>query len=122
MRVTRVVYEVKRRDSAKPLAICSIILDDCLKLNGVRLYSGDKGYYLVLPSCEDIYQKVQELNPNLKITFPECVYIDKNKKKDYEELYHPVTSNLYHELLQQVVLGYELMKQTGKRVYVVEKN
>lgn len=121
MKVTKIVFNDYKKDFTKPKAVCSIILDDCLKLNGVRLYSNEEGYYLVLPSCEDIYQKVEKLNPDLEITFPECVYVEKSRKKDYEEFYHPVSSSFYKVLLNSVVTAYEAMKKSGNHAYVVDK-
>lgn len=121
MKVTKIVFNDYQEDFTKPKAVCSIILDDCLKLNGVRLYKNKEDYYLVLPSCEDIYQKVEKLNPDLEITFPECVYVGRSKKKDYEEFYHPLSSAFYKTLLNNVVIAYEKMKKSGNHAYVVGK-
>lgn len=120
MKITKIIFNDFKKDSTKPKAVCSVVLDDCLKLNGIHLYSGEEGYYLVLPSCEDIYQKIQELNPELEIVFPSCIYVDEAKKKKYEELYHPLSSKLYHNLLSQVIRGYEIMRETGNHAYIVE--
>lgn len=120
MKVTKIVFNDYRKDSTKPKALCSVTLDDCLRLNGVRLYHGEEGYYLVFPSCEDIYQKVQGLNPGLQISFPTCVYVQEAKKKDYEEFYHPLTSSFYNTLLEQVVKAYDNMKRTGNHAYILD--
>lgn len=120
MKVTKIVFNDYKKDSTKPKAVCSVILDDCLKLNGVRLYHGDKGYYLVFPSCEDIYQKVEGLNPKLEIVFPKCVYVEESKKKSYEEFYHPLSSSFYRSILSYVVEAYDNLKETGNHAYIIE--
>lgn len=117
MKVTKVTFE--ESDSiAKSLALCSIVLDDCLKISGINLYQNDKGYYLVLPSREVIYQELESLNKDVKIKYPKRQ--DDNtstKKKEYEEFFYPVESFLYKDLLNAVVEGYSQYKHKGKWSY-----
>lgn len=118
MKITKIVFEDYKKDITKPKAICSVVLDDSLKLNGVRLYRNEGGYYLVFPSCEDIYQKVESINPNVEISFPECIY-GKEKKKDYEEFYHPLCKSLYETILHEVVKAYDILRKTGNHAYII---
>lgn len=113
MKVTRV--ELNRLTDAKSLAYCSVVVDDSLMLTGINLYKGQKGYYLVLPSKQDIYKSISELNENYDIIYPQNAKDTKSIKnnKKFEEFYHPVTKKFYDELLNSIVCVYE---STNKNV------
>lgn len=117
MKVSRVIFHPEGCCRGSLLATCSVILDECLRLNNIRLYSnkssGEK--YLVLPSKQDVYRNIKELNPNKNITFPENSVSCKNKK--YEEYFNPVEISMYRELLNTIVEGYKNFTDTGKTSY-----
>lgn len=113
MKVTRVIFK-QHTDRDKSLAECSIILDDCLKLSNIKLFKNENGFYLVLPSKQDVYQSIDELNPSKVIVYPEK---SEGSKKFYEEFYNPVDSNFYKLLLSAVSAGYRLYKTNGVRSY-----
>lgn len=109
MDVTRVVFYSKDRNK-KALAACSVILDDELRINDILLFrqdTGDKNYFLVLPSRQDVYQEVQGLNGELNIKFPPNSLEGTTVKKKYEEFYHPVKGSLYRTILKAIVEAYE---------------
>lgn len=110
VKITRVLFE-KEDKNDKSLAVCSIIFDDSLKLNGIKLYkSEEKGYYLVLPSKQDDYREVQELNPDVKLNVP----VNKDPKKQYEEFFFPLDSLLYKSMLRTVTYCFEKFKEEGR--------
>lgn len=121
MKVTKVVFE-KPNAINKSLALCSVILDDCLKLSNINLYKNEKGYYLVLPSRQIIYQELEGLNPDVDITYPKNHEEDSStKKKVYEEFFYPVESFLYKDILNAVEEGYAHYKHRGKWSYRLDK-
>lgn len=110
MKITKIIY----KDSAisKSLALCSVVLDDCLKLENISLYhSKEKGYYLVMPSKQDVYQNVEKCNKGKELKLP------KGENKKYEEFFHPLSADFYKELLSSVEIGYERYKKEGKICY-----
>lgn len=109
MKVSKVVF----RDSShsKALAVCDIVLDDCLRLKDISLYCNEKGYYLVMPSKQDVYQDIKKINKDKDVKCP------KTENKKYEEFFHPLSSDFYKELLSVVETGYERYKTTGKSYY-----
>ena len=101
MKITRVIY-YDWFINEKILIKCSIIFEDCLKLNDIRLGKNDKGYFLILPSKQDIYNIVSKLNDGRYVEFP------KNElSKQYEEFYHPLNRDFYLYMLNTVVEGYD---------------
>lgn len=110
MYITKIIFEDKDRED-KSLAICSIILDDSLKLNKIRLfYKPCKGYYLVLPSKQDVFQEIQSLNEDTEILLPKS-------EKPYEEFFFPVRNSLYQGILEEVVRCFKEYKSSGKRSF-----
>lgn len=106
MDVTRVVFYGKDRNK-KALAACSVVLDDELRLNDILLFKGEKGYFLILPSRQDVYQEVQKLNGDIEVVFPKNTLDGTNSKKKYEEFFHPLKGGLYKNILNAVVTEYE---------------
>lgn len=112
MKITRIIFE-DNDIKDKSLAVCSIVLDDSLRLNEIRLYRNNKGYYLVLPSRQDIYQEVQEMNSKSNIELP------KNEKegKEYEEFFFPLENSLYKVMLSTVVECFSKRKENGTKSF-----
>lgn len=106
MNVTRVVLYSKDR-CKKALAVCSVILDDELRLNDLSLFKNKNGYFLILPSRQDVYQEVESLNSGVSIQFPKNSLAGTNSKKKYEEFFHPLKGGLYKKILEAVVAEYE---------------
>lgn len=109
MEITRVVFE--KHGSCKSLATCSVVLDDCLQLNNIRLYKNNKNkeYYLVLPSKQDVYQEVKNKNKGINL--------EVKKETGYEEFYHPVNPSFYKKLLVTVSECYSEFKTNKKFVF-----
>lgn len=109
MNVTRVVFYSKDRNK-KALAACSVVLDDELRINDILLFKNDRdggGYFLVLPSRQDVYQEIQKLNEGTEISFPKNSLDGTTSKKKYEEFYHPVKGSLYKSILNAIVEAFE---------------
>lgn len=112
MNITKVSIE-SENDKGKALAICSVVLDNELKLTKIKLYyNKEKGYYLVLPSKQDTYQEVQNLNKDLDISIPE----GKCEKK-YDEYYFPVERSFYKNLLDVIVDCFFKSKKEGVKSF-----
>lgn len=105
--VTKVLYkwnEAELREK-KAVAICDIVLDSKLKLRDVRLYRKEGKYFLVFPSKQDLYKKIQQMNPNIELNLP----LPKDggvENSKFEEFFFPVDSAFYAQLLEIVVDGY----------------
>ena len=116
MKVTRVSFESPASDKA--LAICSVIMDDCLKLCGIKLYKNSEGYYWVLPSKQDVYQEIEGLNPSANIKYPSPISEKAGGKNfKYEEFFYPVKSDFYQNVLAVIIDGYKVFKKKGVRSY-----
>ncbi len=113
MEITRVIFNDESFISREALAVCSVVLDDCLKLKGICLYKGSEGYYVTFPSKQDVYKKISRLNEGVSIQYPEN-YREKSKQgegnKAYEEFYHPVSNKLYEYILNTILDGYEVCR------------
>lgn len=106
MKITRVNFKEKNNNGS--LATCSVVLDDCLMLSEISLYKGDKGYYLILPSKQDVYKSIKDLNKGISIEYPVNSKNCEGGKKVYEEFFHPVTNSFYNELLSEILVGYNI--------------
>ena len=118
MKVSKVLYK-SNKNSNKALAVCDIILSECLKLEGICLYKNEKsGYFLVFPSKQDLYKEIEGMNPGVEIAFPPVSNSCTNRDKKYEEFFYPMSSDFYKELLSIVVDGYNYSKESKKNVYI----
>lgn len=110
MNITKILF--KDSATSKSLAVCSVVLDDCLKLENISLYHNkEKGYYLVMPSKQDVYQSVENCNKGVELNFP------KGENKKYEEFFFPLSAEFYKTLLSSVERGYVRYVKEGKSCY-----
>lgn len=120
MRVTKVMLYTRRK-APHILTFCSVIMDDSLKLNDIQLCEKGTGErFLILPSRQDIYDYIGKLNKEsvADIVLPEVNSAtvstnDKNNKK-YEEFFHPVSADLYREILHACSTAYDELDGTDK--------
>ena len=61
---------IKRINSGKFLGYASILIDDCFIIDGIELYNGEKGRYILMP-----------LNPKLRKTRKNSSYPIKNETR-----------------------------------------
>ena len=104
MNITRVKCG-KGRNGA--LSTCAIVIDDCLILKEVNLYKGERGYFLVFPSRQDVYKTISDLNEGLSIQYPVNSRANEKSDRQFEEFFHPVSADFYEELLKKIVETYE---------------
>lgn len=117
MKVTRVIYDRRKSNRSDLLVTCSVVLDDCLKLNDIKLCKDVKNdsCYLVLPSRVSVCREVSKLNSDKNIVLPEdCI---QNKSDNKDEYFHPVDVRFYCLLLNTILEGYERFKGTGDAIY-----
>ena len=120
MKVSKVLYK-SNKNSNKALAMCDIVISECLRLEDVCLYKNEKsGYFLVFPSRQDIYKEIEQLNQGVKLVFPPISNACSSREKKYEEFFYPMSNVFYRELLAIVVDGYEIMRDSGKNSYIPE--
>lgn len=116
MKVSRVIFQENNKCKGSFLAVCSIVLDEQLRLNDIRVYMGKDGKeYLVMPSKQDICKDIIKMNKLEEIKTPVNCTGSENCK--YDEYFHPVDSDLYREMLEVVVNGYKRFRETGKQSY-----
>lgn len=100
MVVTKVNYFVKERKNwSYPLAQCSVVLDDVLKLNGICIYEGANGKYITFPNTLKHEDGTEE----------EGKHIKRNKN----EIFHPVSKDFLEYLRCVIIDGYQKW-QEGK--------
>ena len=106
MQVTKIHYQLlERKNNSYPLAKCSVILDDCLKLDEIRIYDGAKGKYVTFPG-KFRFQKDDDGNRRL--------VVDKGRKNEY---YHPVDKGFAKYLKDIITEGYTQLFENGVFVY-----
>lgn len=100
MVVTKVNYFVKERKNwSYPLAQCSVVLDDVLKLNGICIYEGANGKYITFPNT---YKHEEGTDGDSKPV-----------KRNKNEIYHPVSKDFLEYLRCVIIDGYQKW-QEGK--------
>jgi DNA-binding cell septation regulator SpoVG len=105
MKITKVKYFlVDRKNPSYPIARCSVVIDDVLKLDGLRLYEGAKGKYLAYPErvkpeqFEDMENSANRTHKN--------------------EYYHPVERD-YAKYFERVIIeGYKKVIESGEFIYM----
>lgn len=122
MNITRIVFIDVNSDSTRQyLATCSIVVEDCLKLTGIRLFrktESESDYYLVFPSKQDVYKEVFKVNKDIEVNFPENTCKNgKGEKKAYEEFFFPLNKGFYSYILEAIVEGYKACKDGGDGQY-----
>ena len=100
MKVTRVHYFLFERDTNRaPLANCFVVLDNCLKLDGIKLYDGSKGKYIVYPEKEKDKLKGE----------------GRDRKNEY---FNPLEKEFAMYLENVIIDGYRALMETGNLSYV----
>lgn len=118
MKVTRVVFQHLVKEGDKQfLGLVSVVLDDCLRLNRIRLFKRGEKCYLILPSDKDIFDSIVEANEGVELVMPEEPSSSKSKKV-YNEFYNPVESSFYSYLLNTILDGYDYCVENGKNCYI----
>lgn len=114
MKVTRVIFNNDISVNSGSLTLCDVVLDDCLKLSEIGLRRGKEGYYLILPSKQDVYKSISDLNEGVSIKYPPNLKKkgeNSDKSKDFEEFFHPVSKDFYLVLLENIRRGYEMFEE-----------
>lgn len=111
MKVTKVNYFIQdRRNWSYPLAKCSVILDDVLKLNGVCIYEGVNGKYITFPG-----RRTKPVDDKGNETKEE----ERNKNKN--EFFHPVEKEFSEYLKSVIIEGYQRMLEKRSFSYIPEE-
>lgn len=91
------------------IMMCSVVFDDCMVLKDIRLcQSHEKGYFLIFPSKQNLYNELEKYNKDLgiDIEYPKMKH-GKGGKKLWEEYFYPISSEFYKYMLSTVIEGYE---------------
>lgn len=107
MKITKVQYYlIERKTNSYPLAKCTVVMDDQLKLEGIRLYDGAKGKYVAYPerfrSTEDNPRDIRLRHKN--------------------EFFHPVERDFSFYIENVIIEGYRKLVEQGSFVYYPDKD
>lgn len=102
MEITKVrFYDIGIPSYKNFLSKCSVVFDDCVVLHDIRILSGEKGRYIIMP------EKFSSRNT--------CPH---NKNKEGEDVFHPVRQS-YSSYMKEVILeGYSLYESKGFKTYI----
>lgn len=114
IRVTKVVYR-DSNNTDKALAECDVVLEDSLKLTGIRLYKKD-AYFLIFPNKQDFANELIKEGGCSENAHLRCFSPD--RKKDREEFYYPVDVSFYALIRDIVAEGYEEIRGTAANTYI----
>ena len=99
MKITKVkFYDTGEHKNPKFLACCSVVLDNSLMLNGIRVMLGKKGRYVIMPTKERVKDGSVE-------------------RKDGEDVFHPVKQSYFAYMSEVILKGYEVYEKEGNLVY-----
>ena len=100
MKITKVkYYDTKEHRNPKFLACCSVVIDNVLMLNGIRILSGEKGRYIIMPIRKQIKESA-------------------TMKKNSEDVFHPVKQEYFAYMSEVILKGYEIYEGKGSTVYL----
>ena len=103
MKITKVkFYDVCNVEDSKFLAKCTVLLDNCLALNDIKVLNGNKGNYIIMPS---------------KGVCGESSVLENFRGED---LFHPVSRHFFSYMSDTILSGYHNLKCTGDKVYYPE--
>lgn len=106
MEITRVRYtdiSSEDKESRRPLAICSVYLDEMFVLHEIKIYKGKKGPYVVMPSVRN--------HENRDVIDRYC-----KKNKTSEDVFHPIKADYYRKFSDIILEGFYLFKDRSKRL------
>lgn len=101
MEITKVkFYDMGTHNNPKFLACCSVVLDNCLMLNDIKVLSGNKGRYIIMPEKSKCNRKDKA---------------DSNNSS--EDVFHPVKQSYFAYMTEVILKGYEVCSENGSFVY-----
>lgn len=97
VKITRVkYYDLGKHKRDSFLGRCSVVIGDVLMLNEILILSGNGGDYIVMPS--------RETNTG-------------GMNNHTEDVFHPVDRNYFSYMVETILEGYRICRDTGKCVY-----
>lgn len=104
MLITKVkFYDVCDVEGSKFLAKCTVILDDCMALNDIKVLNGNKGVYVAMPN---------------KGVCVENSVLENFKRED---LFHPVSRGFFFYMSDTILKGYDILVKDGEKTYYPDK-
>lgn len=108
MDITKIkYYDIGKSNDSIYLGKCSVVLEESIILNDIRIFNGKKGRYIVMPRKE-----------NLK-NDSSCG--DSSMIEKYKDVFHPVRKSFYSFLSRVILRGYDNMLKTGETIYFPKK-
>lgn len=115
MVVTKVVYsEVDRRSDKYPIARCFVVIDDCLKLNSIAIFEGERGRYLVLPGSDKSGISKSGVLEDTRKEYSNKGSLGKNS---WEEYFHPVDRDFFNRFTKIILDGLDIFENSGNCSY-----
>lgn len=109
MKITRIKYHlIDRENSTYPLARVSIVLDNVLKLDGIKICDGYKGKFLKYPEKTGISRRDE-----YKRMIP---------GKHLNEWFHPIEKEFSDYLERVIIEGYKKAVECGSFTYDPEED
>ena len=101
MKITKVrFYDICEVKNSSFLFRCSVVLDDCLALNDIKVLSGRKGLYVVMPESS-IDKRKSGVSMNFKS----------------DDVFHPVNKRFFLYMSDIILDGYQKLREEGDSVY-----
>jgi stage V sporulation protein G len=80
----KITAKLTKFESGKVRALGSIVIDDAVKVEGIRVIEGEKGLFVAMPQR-------------------------KNKEEKYEEIVYPVTREAREQIIKTVLDAYNAL-------------
>lgn len=104
MKITKVKYFfIDKVKDNQPIAKCSVVFEDCLKVNDIKIFDGKKGKYIVFPVRADL------------IRFKESEKDISSQKNT--ECCHPVQREFY-KYISDTLLNGLVEAEKGNLIYI----
>lgn len=100
MRITKVKFYDLESKNANFLAKCSVVLDDSFVLHDIKVLTGKKGRYIIMPEKSNA--------PKNK---------ENSRKGECEDIFHPVNKDFFDYMSKTILDGYSIYERSSDKIY-----